>query len=51
MFLNQLNPLHPSLAFTHKKEVEGELPFLDILEEKSDTELLTSVYRKKTFSG
>ena len=45
MFLNQLNSLHPSLTFTHEKEVEGKLPFLDVLVKKSNTEFLTSVCR------
>ena len=33
-FLKQLNSLHQSLAFTHEKEVNGKLPFLDVLVEK-----------------
>ena len=33
-FLKQLNSLHQSLIFTHEKEVNGKLPFLDVLVEK-----------------
>ena len=50
-FLKQLNSLHQSLTFTHEKEVNGKLLFLDVLEEKSNTKFLTSVYRKPSFSG
>ena len=50
-FLKQLNSLHQSLNFTHQKEVNGKLPFLDVLVEKSNTKFLTSVYRKPSFSG
>ena len=50
-FLKQLNSLHQSLNFTHEKEVNGKLPFLDVLVEKSNTKFLTSVYRKPSFSG
>ena len=51
MVLNQLRSLHPSLTFTHEKKVEGKFPFLDVIVEKSNTEFLTSVYRKPTFTG
>ena len=30
-FLSQLNSLHPSLRFTHEKEFNHSLPFLDVL--------------------
>ena len=50
-FLKQLNSLHQSLTFTHEKEVNGKLPFLDVLVERSNTKFLTSVYRKPSFSG
>ena len=49
-FLKQLNSLHQSLNFTHEKEVNGKLSFLDVLVEKSNTKFLTSVYRKSSFS-
>ena len=50
-FLNKLNSLHQSLTLTHEKEVNGKLPFLDVLVEKSNSKFLTSAYRKPSFSG
>ena len=50
-FLCHLNSLHPSLRFTLEKECDNCLPFLDVLVEKHDTEFITSVYRKPTFTG
>ena len=50
-FLSHLNSLHPSLRFTHEKESNHSLPFLDVLVERHDSEWLTSVYRKPTFTG
>ena len=49
-FLKQLNSLHQSLTFTHEKEVNGKLPFLNVLVEKSNTKFLTSIYQKPSFS-
>ena len=42
-FLKQLNSLHQSLTCAHEKEVNGKSPFLDVLEEKSNSKFLTSV--------
>ena len=50
-FFKKLNSLHQSLTFTHEKEVNGKLPFLDVLVEKSNSKFLTSVYRKPLFSS
>ena len=50
-FFIQLNSLHPSLRFTYEKESNHSLPFLDVLVERHDSEFLTSVYRKPTFTG
>ena len=50
-FLTHLNSLHPSLRITYKKESNHSLPFLDVLVERHDSEFLTSVYRKPTFTG
>jgi len=47
----QLNSLHSSLAFTTEKEKNGQLPFLDVLIEKTNIKFLTSIYRKPTFTG
>ena len=49
-FLHQLNSLHPSLRFTFEIKVNQSLPFLDIQVEKMGSKLITSVYRKPTFT-
>ena len=47
-----LNDLHPSLKFTCESEKLSKLPFLDVLVEKSsEGGVVTSVYRKPTFTG
>ena len=48
--LNFLNIQHPNLNFTIEKEHMKQLPFLDVLNTCSDR-LITSVYRKSTFTG
>ena len=50
-FFLHLNSLHPSLRFTYEKESNHALPFLDVLVERHDSEFLTSVYKKPTFTG
>ena len=50
-FHRELNRLHQSLQFTMETEQEGKLPFLDVLVERADKTFVTSVYRKKTFTG
>ena len=51
-FLLILNDLHPSLKFTCESEKLSKLPFLDVLVEKSsEGGVVTSVYRKPTFTG
>ena len=50
-FLVTFNRLHPALKFTFGKEHDGELPFLNILIERTELGFETSVYRKPTFSG
>jgi len=50
-FLSHLNCLHSSLRFTHEKESNHSLHFLDVLLERRDSEFSTSVYRKPTFTG
>ena len=50
-FLNRLNDLHPSLQFTTEPEINNQLPFLDVLVERTSTTFVTSVYRKPTFTG
>jgi len=50
-FLSHLNSHLPSLRFTHEKEFNHSLPFLDVLVERLGSEFSTSVYRKPTFTG
>ena len=49
-FLDFLNIQHPNLNFTIEKERMKQLPFLDVLNTRSDR-LITSVYRKSTITG
>ena len=49
--VNHLISLHSSLRFTFEKECDNCLSFLDVLVEKHDTEFVTSVHRKPTFTG
>ena len=49
-FLDFLNIQHPNLKFTIEKEHMKQLPFLDVLNTRSDR-LTISVYRKSTFTG
>ena len=50
-FFNSLNGLHPSLGFTMEREQNEALPFLDVLVQRREKEYITSIYRKKTFTG
>ena len=50
-FHEKLNLLHPALKFTVEKEQYNSMSFLDVLVEKEGTGLLTSVYRRPTFTG
>ena len=48
-FLNHLNSIHPNIQFTMEKEIEGQLPFLDVMVvHKTDLLLGHKVYRKPT---
>ena len=56
LFFEYLNSCHPNIKFTMETEERGQLPFLDVLLSKqsvSDRQgsFITSVYRKKTFTG
>lgn len=46
-----LNNKHSNIKFTVEQEIDGKLPFLDILLTKNDNKISTSVYRKPTFTG
>ena len=50
-FLSMLNNLHPALKFTCEHEQSNRLSFLDVLVEKTEMGVSTSVYRKPTFTG
>ena len=47
-FHEHLNSQHPAIQFTMEMESEKKLPFLDVLVERSEEGISTSVYRKKT---
>ena len=51
MFSDYINARHPSIRFTMEREIDKKLPFLDILLDNSHPSIVTSVYRKKTFTG
>ena len=50
-FLDYLNAQHPNMIFTHEKEVDRKLPFLDCLVSRENGQFSTSVFRKSTFTG
>ena len=51
-FFEFINKQHPNIRFTVEKEVNGKLPFLDVLLElKNQTNFSTSTYHKKTHTG
>ena len=50
-FLKYLNSLHSHITFTMELEIEGTLPFLDILITRGESNISTTVFRKTTHSG
>ena len=51
-FFQYINSQHPSIKFTCEKEVDGKLPFLDVLLTLSESlKFETRVYHKKTYTG
>ena len=51
-FLSYLNSQHQNIKFTVEKEVNGKLPFLDVLLIKSDfSQIHTTTYHKSTYTG
>ena len=50
-FFNVLNNAHEAINFTKEKENNDELAFLDVQVKRKENIILTSVYRKKTFTG
>lgn len=51
LFFNYLNSQHPNIKFTFEKQINGKLPFLDILVDNSSDTCITSVFHKKTYTG
>ena len=50
-FHDFINKQHENLKITVEIEQEEKLPFLDCMLDKSDSSLISSVYRKPTFTG
>ena len=50
-FQNFLNGRHSNIPFRIKKEMQNRMSFLDIQNICEDKKLITSLYRKPTFSG
>ena len=48
LFLDYLNTGHPNIRFTYEKQLEGKLPFSDILVDNSSPLCTMSTYHKKT---
>ena len=46
--LQHLNAQHPRMQFTMESETDNKLPFLDVLVQRENNTLTTSVYRKPT---
>ena len=51
LFFNYINSRHPNIRFTMEKEIDHKIPFLDVLINNETHFPVTSVYRKKTFTG
>ena len=49
--LRDINELHPSLKFTMEREVDGLLPFLDMLIQRDNNKLNSTWYTKPTDTG
>ena len=50
-FRDYLNSKHKNINFTMELEKDGTLPFLDMLIDRNNGQITTSVYRKPTFTG
>ena len=50
-FLKYMNTRHDNIDFTHEIEIDDRLAFLDVLVTREESGLITSIYRKPTFSG
>ncbi|CAF1527863.1 unnamed protein product [Didymodactylos carnosus] len=50
-FLKFMNKIESSIKFTIEMQNNNKLPFLDVMVERTNTELITYVYRKPTDTG
>jgi hypothetical protein len=50
-YLNHLNSIDPNIQFTLEEENNKQLPFLDIMLERKNNQIITKVYRKPTDQG
>ena len=50
-FFQYINNKHPNIRFTMETEVNHKLPFLDVLLDNSNPFLVTSVFRKSSYTG
>ena len=51
LFLDYMNSRHPNIRFTCEVEKDKTLPFLDINIMRDENGIITSVYRKPTYTG
>ena len=52
LFFHYINSRHPNIRFTMEKEADHRIPFSDVLIDNNCSHApITSVYRKKTFTG
>ena len=51
LFFNYINTQHPNIKFTYEKQLDGKLPFLDVLVDHSSNICIASVFHKKTYTG
>ena len=50
-FYRYMNTRHDNMSFTYECETDDRLAFLDVLVSREGSQLVTSLYRKPTFSG
>ena len=50
-FYSYLNTRHKSIKFTFEKEKVNKLPFSEILINNNESDLQTSVFHKRTYTG
>ena len=51
LFKDYLNSKHENITFTSEVEIDGKIPFLDMMINRNNGKMVTSVYRKPTFTG